>query len=258
MTKIPQLLILTCIILLMGCHPNITETRKEIYSSQLQKSISLNIINTPVPKNKEDFNLLLFNDVRDMKKTGISKLIDSLLSRKKFIRPLIIVGVEAFDPEQEYGVVGFTNEKKKGSLAAKYDGFIVNELLPFLEKEFGVTKFRSVSIAGSGMAGVSAIDIALSNWQKFDKVAFLPDLTNKESKVDFSSLAEKISKSRESPRLQFWLCENNSNGMEQIIDVLGSKGIEGVTRVGAASSTDSSVSSNYSPFPFLMWINQIY
>jgi enterochelin esterase-like enzyme len=184
MAKISQLLILAGIMFFAGCRPKIKETKDEIYSRHLQKHISLTVISTPVPKNKSDFNLLLLNNGEEMQKAGIGSILDSLY-RKKVIKPLIIVGIDAFDPGQEYGVAGFTDGKNQGGLASRYADFIVNELLPFIKKKSCVRSFRTVSIAGSGIAGISAIDIAWDNWQKFDKVGFLPDFTNSNSNVDF-------------------------------------------------------------------------
>lgn len=266
MVKISQLLILAGIIVLGSCHSKIKETKDEIYSRHLQKHISLDIVSTPVPKNKGDFNLLILNNGQDMQKAGISRIVDSL-NRKKLIKPLIIVGINAFDPEQEYGVAGFTDGKNNGSMASKYADFVVNELLPFVKKRTGVRSFNSVSIAGAGLAGISAIDIAWDNWQKFDKVGFLSDFTNSNSNVDFSILAEKISKSRKRPRLQFWLDQmdairnpqrNDSTSMERLLDALNKKGIDGVTRVGTEGDRDRIVPFKDSFFQFLMWLNQVY
>jgi|GEM_PF-1265460 len=267
MVKQSQLLILAGIMFLAGCHPKIKETNDEIYSRHLQKHISLTVISTPVPKNKGDFNLLILNNGQDMQKAGITNIVDSLY-RKKLIKPLVIVSVHAFDPAQEYGVSGFTDEKNLGSLASKYADFVVNELLPFVKKKSGVRSFSTVSIAGSGVAGISAIDIAWDNWQKFDKVGFLPDFANSNSNVDFSVLAEKISKSRKKPRLQYWLDQmddiknsqrNDSTSMERLFDALKLKGQEpGVERVGMEGDKDRFIPFRDSFFQFLMWINQVY
>lgn len=264
MVKISKLLILAGIIFLAGCHRKIKETKDEIYSRHLQKHISLTVISTPVPKNKSDFSLLILNNGQDMQKAGVGGIVDSLY-RKKLIKPLVIVGINAFDPEQEYGVAGFTDGKNQGSMASKYADFIVNELLPFIKKKSGARSFRTVTIAGSGMSGVSAIDVAWDKWQKFDKVGFLPNFTNSSSNVDFSLLAEKISKSRKRPKIQFWLDEmddiknpqrTDSTSMERLFDALKKKGQEqSVTRVGTESDKDRFILFKDSFIQFLLWLN---
>ena len=267
MVKISQLIILSGMIFLAGCYPKIKENKDEIYSRHLQKHISLTIVSTPVPKNKSDFNLLLLNNGQNMKQANIPQIVDSLY-RKKLLSPLIIVGVHAFDPEQEYGVSGFADEKNKGILAGKYADFVVNELLPFVKKKAGVRSFNSVCIAGPGLAGISAIDIAWDNWQKFDKVGFLPDFSNSKSNVDFSLLAEKISKSKKRPKLQIWLDtmadttnakKSDSTSMERLFDVLNTKGMnQGVSRINIESNKNGIVPFKDSFSKFLMWLNQIY
>ena len=75
------------------------------------------MISTPLPKNESDLNLLIVNDASLLKNLAIKNVIDTYYN-KKLIKPLIVVGVETFDPEQEYGVVGFT-ENNKGIFAVK-------------------------------------------------------------------------------------------------------------------------------------------
>ncbi|MEO6894082.1 MAG: alpha/beta hydrolase-fold protein, partial [Ginsengibacter sp.] len=153
-----------------------------------------------------------------------------------------------------------------GQLASKYADFVVNELLPFIKKKSGVRSFHTVSIAGSGMAGVSALDIGWDNWQKFDKVGFLSGVTNSNSKVDFSMLAEKISKSRKRPKIQFWLSRtgdmkdsqsNDSTSMEHLFEVLKMKGQEqAVTRDEIESDENRANSFGASFSQFLIWLNE--
>lgn len=267
MVKISKIVILAGIVFLASCHAKIKENKDEIYSRHLQKHISLTIISTPVPKNKSGFNLLVLSNGQDIKQADIAQIVDSLY-RKKLLGPLVIVSVHAFDPEQEYGVGGFTDGQTKGSLAGKYADFIVNELLPFVKKKADVRSFNSVCIAGSGLAGISAIDIAWDNWQKFDKVGFLPDFSNSKSDVDFSLLAEKISKSRKKPKLQFWLGQiddttnaktTDSTSMKRLIDVLNIKGMgQGVNRINVESNKNRLVPFKESFSQFLIWLNEVY
>ena len=244
------LLIVSC-----GCHPKIKVNSDQIYSRHLQKHINLSVISTPIPKNKSDLNLLIVNDANLLRELDFKNVVDTYYS-KKMIKPLIIVGVEPFDPDQEYGVAGFT-ENNKGTLSTKYDDFIVSELLPFIKKKSGVRKFNSITIAGSGRSGISAFDIAWENWQIFDRVGYLGDLNHSLKDTDYSLLAQKITQSRKKPRLQFWLCQNDYTNMQQIFDVLDKKGIQGVSRVGLEER--KTVNPHYeSIFPFLIWIGQVY
>jgi predicted alpha/beta superfamily hydrolase len=254
--NLKKFFLLIFVAFMVSCHSKIKERNDEIYSRHLQKHISLTIISTPPPANKSDFNLLLLNDGLDMKDARVKNIFDSLY-KKKLVKSLIIVGINAFDPAQQYGVADFTDGKNNGDLAAKYGDFIVNELLPFIKKKAAVRSFRSVTIAGSGRAGISALDIAWDNWQKFDNVGFLPALSNTRNEIDFSTLSEKISKSRKRPKIRFWLDQdqaedsqkNDSTGMGKLLEVLKAKGQASAITLGGNQDSDSFAQ-------FLIWLNK--
>jgi predicted alpha/beta superfamily hydrolase len=253
--NLKKFFLLIFVAFMVSCHSKIKERNDEIYSRHLQKHISLTIISTP-PANKSDFNLLLLNDGQDMKDARVKNIFDSLY-KKKLVKSLIIVGINAFDPAQQYGVADFTDGKNNGNLAAKYGDFIVNELLPFIKKKAAVRSFRSVTIAGSGRAGISALDSAWDNWQKFDNVGFLPALSNTRNEIDFSTLSEKISKSRKRPKIRFWLDQdqaedsqkNDSTGMGKLLEVLKAKGQASAITLGGNQDSDSFAQ-------FLIWLNK--
>ena len=66
------------LIILSSCHSKIKVNTDEVYSRYLQKHISITVISTPVPKNRNDFNLLLLNDGQAMEKAGVKDIVDSL------------------------------------------------------------------------------------------------------------------------------------------------------------------------------------
>ncbi len=212
MYKINHLLLLISIVFLGACHSKIKERKDEVYSRHLQKHISLTVISTPVPDNKSDFNLLLLNDGQDIYKMRVKKIVDSLYS-KKLIQPLIVVGIDAFDRMQEYGVAGKPDYQGNGASAEKYAGFITGELLPFVKKKAGVRKFNSITIAGCSLGGLSAFDIAWDNADKIDKVGafsgsfWLRDKDSKDSSYSDDKdrlIINKIRSSRKRPHLQYW------------------------------------------------------
>jgi len=212
MSKINHLLLLISIAFLVSCHSKIKERKDEVYSRHLQKHISITVISTPVPKNKGDFNLLLLNDGQDIEKLRVKKIVDSLY-KKKLIKPLIVVGIDAFDRMQEYGVAGKPDYQGKGASAEKYAGFVTGELLPFIKKKAGVRKFNSITIAGCSLGGLSAFDIAWDNADKIDKAGvfsgsfWLRDKDSKDSSYSDDKdrlIINKIRSSRKRPHLQYW------------------------------------------------------
>ena len=221
------------IFLLSACSAKIKETKDSIYSRHLQKHIDLTIISTPVPKEKNSFNLLLLNDGQDIEKLRVKKIIDSLY-KKKLLQPLLVVAINAFDRMQEYGVAGYTDYKNNGTSAEKYAAFIDDELYPFIKKRTGVRKFNSITIAGCSLGGLSAFDIAWDHADKIDKVGVFSgsfwyrdkdaaDSTYSDDKNRI--IINKIRSSRKKPHLKYWFYaggneETADRDKDGIIDVV--------------------------------------
>ena len=123
--------------LLQPAASKIKETKDSVYSRHLQKHIELTIISTPVPDEKNSFNLLLLNDGQDIESLRVKEIIDSLY-KKKLIQPLLVVAINAYDRMQEYGIAGYPDYKNNGTAAEKYAAFIDDELYPFIKKKTGV------------------------------------------------------------------------------------------------------------------------
>lgn len=224
--------ILVCIVTL-GCKSKIKQQEDEIYSRHLQKHIKLTIISTPVPEDKGSMNLLLLNDGQDAGRFGIKEIVDSLYG-EKLIQPLIIVAIHAGDRMQEYGAGGLPDYKNNGTRADKYALFIDNELYDFVKKKAGVRKFKSVSIAGCSLGGLSAFDLAWDNADKIDKVGIFSgsfwwrdkDASTKEYSDDKNRIMlNKIKSSRKRPHLKYWFYaggaeENSDRDKDGITDVM--------------------------------------
>ncbi len=226
-------LLISCIILISACGPKIKETTDSIYSRHLQKHIDLTVISTPVPEDKKSFNLLLLNDGQDISKLRVKNVVDSLY-RKKIIQPLVVVAINAFDREKEYGVTGYPDYMNNGASPEKYASFIENELLPFIKKMTGVRKFNSITIAGCSLGGISAFDFAWDHADKIDKVGVFsgsfwlrdkdaadPTYSDDKDRV----ILNKIRSSRKKPHLKYWFYaggneETADRDKDGIIDVI--------------------------------------
>ena len=218
---------------LAACKPKIKETTDSIYSRHLQKHIPLTIISTPVPDDKQTFNLLLLNDGQDLEKLRVKKIVDSLYQKKE-LQPLVIVGIAAVDRENEYGVAGYPDFKKNRSSADKYEDFLDNELYPFIKKMTGVRKFKSITFAGCSLGGIAAFDFAWEHADKIDKVGIFsgsfwlrdkdasdPGYSDDKNRI----IINKIRSSRKRPRLQYWFYaggdeETADRDKDGIIDVI--------------------------------------
>ena len=195
-----------------GCKNKIKETEDSVYSRHLQRHVKLTIINTPVPDDKNSFNLLLLNDGDDIDQLRVKEITDSLY-KKKLIQPLVVVAIHTSDRMKELGIGDYPDYKNNGSNAAKYSAFVYDELYPFIKKKTGVRKFNSITIAGCSLGALSAFDIAWDHADRIDKVgAFSGAFWYRDkdaSAADYSDdkdrmMMNKISSSRKRPHLKYW------------------------------------------------------
>lgn len=227
------LLLLLMQLAFSNCKSKIKQQDDELYSRHLQRHVKLTIINSPMPDDKSQMNLLLLNDGQDINKFRVKEIIDSLYS-KKLIQPVLVVGIHAGDRMREYGVADQPDYQNRGDKAANYDAFIDDELYPFAKKKAGVRKFNSVVIAGCSLGGLSAFDVAWNHPDKIDKVGIFSGSfwwRDKDDKaVDYSDennriMLTKIRSSKKKPHLQYWFYvggkeENGDRDKDGIIDAV--------------------------------------
>ncbi len=213
---------------------NKSELREDsLYSRHLQRQVTLTVFNTPLPDEKDEWNLLILNDGQDFAKFRAAEQADSLWDAGK-IKPLIIVGVHAADREEEFGVAGKPDFAGRGRKAEDYDEFINNELLPFIRKQASVRKFQSLGIAGASLGGLSAMDIAWNHADKFSVMGAFSgsfwwrdkDLSDKSYRDDRNRIMQaKLLASRKRPETKFFfsageLEETSDRDSDSIIDVI--------------------------------------
>lgn len=228
-----RLILFFFIAMLISCGKKIAQREDEIYSRHLQRKVKLTVINTPVPADKEELNLLILNDGQDFPQWRIRTIVDSLW-RKKLIQPLFIVGVHAGDRMQEYGVADKPDYEHRGNRAGYYDAFINDELYFFIKKKVSIRKFKSVAIAGASLGGLSAFDIAWNHPDKIDKAGVFSgsfwwrDKDSADSTYDENKnriMYATIKTSRKKPKLQYWFYaggkeENSDRDKDGVIDVI--------------------------------------
>ena len=211
----------------------VKQTDDTLYSRHLQRNVKLHVIHTPPPGDRSLYNLLILNDGQDLAKLRVKETMDSLYKAGK-IAPLVIIGVEAGDRMQEYGVSDKPDYLGRGKRASFYDAFIDNELYPYAKKESGVRKFQSVAIAGCSMGGLSAFDIAWNHPDKISKVGvFSGSFWWRDKASEDSSYSDeknrimysKLKASRKKPGLEYFFYagaaeEKGDRDKDGIIDVI--------------------------------------
>ncbi len=225
--------ILALLLFSASCKKGVKQKDDTIYSKHLQEHFKLTIISTPPPNDMKTMNLLLVNDGQDFTTLRIKEIADSLY-KNKTIKPLLIVGINAGNRLNDYGVAGYPNYQNNGNKAEKYSEFINDELIPYIKKNAGTKSFESVSIAGCSLGGLSAFDIAWDNHEKIDKVGVFSGsfwYRDKDAKAfDYSDdknriMQAKLKSSRKKPHLKYWFYagakeENSDRDKDGIIDVI--------------------------------------
>ncbi|HET7001079.1 MAG TPA: alpha/beta hydrolase-fold protein [Puia sp.] len=224
--------LLIILFLAISCK-RVKQSDDSLYSKHLQRNVKLHILHTPPPSDRSLFNLLILNDGQDMEKLHVKETLDSLYKEGKIL-PLVIIGVEAGDRMQEFGVTDKPDYLNRGSRATFYDAFINNELYPYAKKQSGVRKFQSVVIAGCSMGGLSAFDIAWNHPDKISKVGvFSGSFWWRDKASEDSSYSDeknrimysKLKASRKKPGLQYWFYagaaeEKGDRDKDSIIDII--------------------------------------
>jgi enterochelin esterase-like enzyme len=211
----------------------VKQTDDSLYSRHLQRNVKLHILHTPPPSDRSLYNLLILNDGQDMEKLRVKETMDSLYKAGKIL-PLVVIGVEAADRMQEYGVTDNPDYLGRGKKATFYDAFINGELYPYAKKESGVRKFQSVVIAGCSLGGLSAFDIAWNHPDKISKVGVFSgsfwwrDKASEDSSYSDEKnriMMNKLKASRKKPGLQYWFYagaaeEKGDRDKDSIIDII--------------------------------------
>ena len=211
----------------------VKQTDDSLYSRHLQRKVKLQILHTPPPSDRSLYNLLILNDGQDMEKLHVKDSMDSLYKAGKIL-PLVVIGVEAGERMQEYGVTEKPDYLGRGARAGFYDAFINDELYPYAKKNSGVRKFQSVAIAGCSMGGLSAFDIAWNHPDKISRVGIFSgsfwwrDKASEDSSYSDEKnriMYSKLKASRKKPGLQYWFYagaaeEKADRDKDSIIDVI--------------------------------------
>ena len=115
-----------------------------------------------------DYKLCLINDGQDLEKIDFSSLIVPIVNDA----PVIFAGIHCGEKRMdEYGMALAPDYKGRGSLAAKYQQFILNELLPYVYAQFPDQNITTHAFAGFSLGGLSALDIVWNNPDVFSQAA---------------------------------------------------------------------------------------
>ncbi|MEP6573269.1 MAG: alpha/beta hydrolase-fold protein [Gemmatimonadota bacterium] len=117
------------------------------------------------------YAVIYANDGQDMPAAGLRETLQQLVDQHR-IQPVIVVASHANDRRlQEYGTAGIPNAQGLGASAARYEQFLLEELMPFVEGRYRVLAGpEHTAIMGWSLGGLSAFDAAWTHPERFGTV----------------------------------------------------------------------------------------
>ncbi|MDB5199027.1 MAG: Esterase [Chitinophagaceae bacterium] len=204
-----------------------------LFSSYLDREVTLDIYLPINGINQPDISLLLINDGQNLPEMQFENILEK---NADSITPLLCVGIHCGkDRKNEYGTVDVLDYKGRGTKALAYSQFIFNELIPFLRKSYDIFSFKEKSFCGFSLGALSALDIVWTHPEEFSKAGlFSPSLWWRTLSQDDELFDEnlhrimhnKIRKGDYYPWLKFFFetgtkdetADRNSNGIIDAID----------------------------------------
>ena len=118
----------------------------------------------------EEISLLLVNDGQDLVTMQFENILADLFDQNA-IEPIFCIGIHCSqDRKNEYGTAKILDYKGRGAKASLYTRFVMEELLPYIRKEYNVPSFKDKSFAGFSLGALSAMDIVWNNPADFIRV----------------------------------------------------------------------------------------
>ncbi len=211
------------------------EQLSDIYSPILGRLVVADVF---IPPNfyvsKKQYPFLVLNDGQDSDAIRLKSTL-TRLTRNNEIVDVVVIAVHAGDRLQEYGVATQADYKARGSRAALYTDFLMEELLPVVKAMYRVDlHHKNNSIAGFSLGGLSAFDIAWRHPEIFKKVGSFSGSfwwRTKSYSEGYEDAYDRIvhsmvQKDIYRPGLQFWFqtgtedepADRNNNGIIDSID----------------------------------------
>jgi enterochelin esterase-like enzyme len=213
---------------------NLKVKSHSFFSDSLKNTINLDVYLPPsFGENTHQRPFLMLNDAQDMQAVHLENTLSSLYKHLK-IKSIIVIAIYPNDRMQEYGTAAMPDYANRGSEAGNYSKFIVEELIPFLEKHYRIDiKSPYNAFAGFSLGGLSALDIVWNHSNIFKKVGVFSGALwwrskpfKEEAPDDDRIIHDGFAESKKRKGLRFWLqtgtndetTDRNNNGVIDAID----------------------------------------
>ncbi len=227
-------------------------SKGKVFSNNLNRWVRFRFMAPPDYTNaKGTFPVLLMNDGQDFIPMNMEETLAKAYSSQDIV-PFVYVGIECNEDRiHEYGTASSADFKGRGGNAKVYSKFVMQEFIPFLKKEFKISKRGEDWVyCGMSLGGLSALDIAYNNPDSFGKVGvFSGSFWWRKKAYVKKDLADRsriildvIKKNSYSPHLKFWfecgtedeIADRNNNGIidsiDDTLDVIKELKAKGYTR----------------------------
>ncbi|HEX8316385.1 MAG TPA: alpha/beta hydrolase-fold protein [Flavisolibacter sp.] len=208
--------------------------QRAVASTHLKRYV---IVDCYLPKNisyPTELSLLVINDGQDLEEMPFASVLNELVSSAQ-IAPLLCVGLHCNkDRKDEYGTAAMLDYEGRGKKAAAHQLFIIDELIPFLHKEYSIASFKQKAIAGFSLGGLSAVDTAWNYPDVFSTVGVfsgslwwrMKDLQDGYNDDQHRIMQQQIRKGEHQPGMRFYFmtgsldetADRNGNGIIDSID----------------------------------------
>ena len=151
--------------------PGMIVEQRAIASRHLKRQVVVDLYLPKAIVDPAELSLLLLNDGQDLEDMPYAPLVEEQM-RTGAIGPLVTAGIHANKHRKsEYGVASQPDFAGRGDRADAHRRFVVDELIPFIQKSYAVPSFRQVVFGGFSLGGLSAIDIAWAHPELFSAAA---------------------------------------------------------------------------------------
>lgn len=137
-------------------------------SEPLERTVTVNLY-VPAVQPGKPLSLLLVNDGQDLEAMGFDKMLGYMLQTEE-IEPVLVAGIHCGEERmEEYGMRSGLDFKGRGTKAAQYHRFVLEELLPYIHTHCNIQSFKEKAFAGFSMGALSAMDIVWNHPEIFSK-----------------------------------------------------------------------------------------
>lgn len=117
------------------------------------------------------YNVLYVNDGQEIEALGLRETLARLTAAGK-IQPILVVAIPTnADRLHEYGTADMPSGRGLGARASEYESFVVEELMPLIDREFRT--LSPAAFTGVSLGGLSAFDIVWNHPDLFNRVAVM-------------------------------------------------------------------------------------